>query len=87
MVKTDEYTLVQNWLKMNGRMAKLVKEQQEQESRKLGDGVRIADLKAVWDNDQKRMGTDSTKPQGVRVADLKAVWNKEFKDKGGNDDV
>lgn len=80
MVKTDENTLIMNWLKYNKKLAKLVKEQQEQERKKLGDGVRVADLKAVWDSDQNRSrGTVSTEPQGVRVLDLKAVWNKEFK--------
>lgn len=83
MVKTDDFTIVSNWLEYNRKLAGIVKEQQEQERKKANENVRVADLKAVWDSDQKRRGTVLTEPQGVRVLDLKAVWDKEFNDRGG----
>ena len=56
MVKTDEYTLAMNWVKYNKKLAKLVKEQQEQENRKIANNVRVADLKAVWNKEFKDRG-------------------------------
>ena len=84
MVQLDEYTLLQNWIAYNKKLAKLVQEQQEKENKKLAENTRVSNLKAVWENDGKICrGAVSTKPQGVRVLDLKAVWNREFKDKKG----
>ena len=80
MVKLDDYTLLQNWLAYNKKLAQLVNEQKLQKEKMIAEHTRVSNLKAVWENDGKICGgTVSTKPQGVRVLDLKAVWNKEFK--------
>lgn len=46
----DEYRMLRNWLAMNHRMADMINEQERARQQEIKDNVRVADLKAVWDN-------------------------------------
>lgn len=47
-ISTDDMDIVQNWLKLNKRMAKLVYKEQLKRQKEIEKNIRVKDLRPIW---------------------------------------
>lgn len=47
-ISTDDMDIVQNWLKLNKRMAQLVYKEQMTRQKEIEKNIRVKDLRPIW---------------------------------------